>query len=601
VPEVEYGHRGELRAADVRMRNSEALWSQSAPYRTIIGALEERLKVLDDMAKQCKLLTKKEHSHQVEKAGLREMLQSAKDSFAKRVEELSHLNERLVAENKTLHTQLTEKTRLLKAQEAETDELRRGLGSREAESQAVVAHLQGQIKDATATINSMALDKEGQEVHASQRAELHRHYTAAIEQFRSQVEELNRHRAILEEENQQTKQQLQDCESRYEDLQAEMDRRVESVRGERWSLLEAERTARLADGCEIEYLKQQLQREAKGTQDTKQAMASQHEELQSALNTALQKRKALEQAHEELQTQSTAALKERDQLKTQVQQGTVEKHQLAAQILSLEQKLKIDEADGLAERLAQAQHEAHTAQQARAHMQDQLRVMEEHASRAAEEHRSVVAGMQHRQQELETNIQEMRRTVASKDELLESGELKRAELTDIIVKMDAKVAHLSDVEGHLSTTRDLLSQKDQQMDTMRGDYYQACEDLRLGSIKWDEDRGQLLSALEERTCEVRHLTNRLNVITTKYIPVKNDPIDALLAERVREHPPPVPFCRREQGTYLFGTKTCVATIQNDAIVFRVGGGYLPYDAFVSRYGQEEADKLQPCGPMLDDY
>jgi hypothetical protein len=79
-----------------------------------------------------------------------------------------------------------------------------------------------------------------------------------------------------------------------------------------------------------------------------------------------------------------------------------------------------------------------------------------------------------------------------------------------------------------------------------------------------------------------------------YVPVKDDPVDAALAEYLnsKEVQVPIKFIRQEGGNYTFGTKKVYVKVENGRLLVKVGGGFTSIDEFLSIYTlieQEKAD------------
>merc|ERR1719335_1065223 len=88
--------------------------------------------------------------------------------------------------------------------------------------------------------------------------------------------------------------------------------------------------------------------------------------------------------------------------------------------------------------------------------------------------------------------------------------------------------------------------------------------------------------------------SRMQELTTVYVPIKNDPVDQLMAHFVNTYHPPVPFFRLSPQIYLFGSRK-VLVKQHDKdgrLVFRVGGGFCSFEEFVETYAAEELEKLE---------
>ena len=79
-----------------------------------------------------------------------------------------------------------------------------------------------------------------------------------------------------------------------------------------------------------------------------------------------------------------------------------------------------------------------------------------------------------------------------------------------------------------------------------------------------------------------------------YVPVKDDAVDAALADYVntREDPLLVPFKREQPEIYSFGTKRTHMKLENCRLAVRVGGGYKLLDEFIEEYTPVELAKRE---------
>ena len=89
---------------------------------------------------------------------------------------------------------------------------------------------------------------------------------------------------------------------------------------------------------------------------------------------------------------------------------------------------------------------------------------------------------------------------------------------------------------------------------------------------------------ERRRREEEDRKNRTAPIKVKYIPVKGDRVDELMAAYMNNFELDVPIQRLGEGNYMFGSRKIYAKIMNDKLVIRVGGGYMLIDEFLNTYG-----------------
>lgn len=111
--------------------------------------------------------------------------------------------------------------------------------------------------------------------------------------------------------------------------------------------------------------------------------------------------------------------------------------------------------------------------------------------------------------------------------------------------------------------------------------------LRLIAEK-DSEIEELRSQLDERLRRIMDLEGQLD-IRSKYVAVKGDLVDELLAKYIQNCP--VPVKRLGGGFYLFGLRKIYAKIMNGKLVIRVGGGYMVIDEFIKSYADQELQRL----------
>ena len=77
----------------------------------------------------------------------------------------------------------------------------------------------------------------------------------------------------------------------------------------------------------------------------------------------------------------------------------------------------------------------------------------------------------------------------------------------------------------------------------------------------------------------------------KYIPIKGDKVDELMAVYMNNFDLDVPIQRLGDGNYMFGSRKIFAKIMNDKLVIRVGGGFMLVDEFLNTFGPQEMAKM----------
>ena len=90
--------------------------------------------------------------------------------------------------------------------------------------------------------------------------------------------------------------------------------------------------------------------------------------------------------------------------------------------------------------------------------------------------------------------------------------------------------------------------------------------------------------LELESATLKNYIVELKARVSVYLPMKNDPIDAKLAEYINNYPDrnklKIMFMRESEGVYEFGSKRVNVRIEKGRIKIRVGGGYLSIDEFL---------------------
>jgi len=107
---------------------------------------------------------------------------------------------------------------------------------------------------------------------------------------------------------------------------------------------------------------------------------------------------------------------------------------------------------------------------------------------------------------------------------------------------------------------------------------------------------KVCSVVSEKEAEIeilREMIAEMQKARPVYVPVKDDPVDAAIAEymNTREQPLEVPFVREDEGLYLFGSKKVFIKIENGKIIIRIGGGFMQIDEFVDAYTVIELEKF----------
>ena len=79
----------------------------------------------------------------------------------------------------------------------------------------------------------------------------------------------------------------------------------------------------------------------------------------------------------------------------------------------------------------------------------------------------------------------------------------------------------------------------------------------------------------------------LHKINFKYIPHKDDPVDAKLADFINksdsEKRMKSLFVRESEGRYSYFTNSVIMQVKNNNLILRVGGGFMSIDEFIEQH------------------
>ncbi len=93
--------------------------------------------------------------------------------------------------------------------------------------------------------------------------------------------------------------------------------------------------------------------------------------------------------------------------------------------------------------------------------------------------------------------------------------------------------------------------------------------------------------IEERRRRMEEeLLARMNQPRKKYMAVKGDAIDEMMAMHINSCNYYVPVERLQEGHYMWGPKKIFAKIMNGKLIIRVGGGFMLIDEFLKHYENE---------------
>mmetsp|Transcript_45883 Transcript_45883/g.60821 ORF Transcript_45883/g.60821 Transcript_45883/m.60821 type:complete len:141 (+) Transcript_45883:302-724(+) len=123
----------------------------------------------------------------------------------------------------------------------------------------------------------------------------------------------------------------------------------------------------------------------------------------------------------------------------------------------------------------------------------------------------------------------------------------------------------------------------------------------LATNKTSLDLLKSVRDLELENSTLRNYIVDLKARVAVYVPMKDDPIDARVAEYINNFPDrnklKIMFMRDSAGVYTFGTKKVKVEVNQGKIQIRVGGGYLSIDEFLDQHTPAELQKLERKDPL----
>ena len=126
-----------------------------------------------------------------------------------------------------------------------------------------------------------------------------------------------------------------------------------------------------------------------------------------------------------------------------------------------------------------------------------------------------------------------------------------------------------------------------QIEILKKQTFAQSEEINSYLLKINDAKGHENRLIQENPNEYL-FTNK-----EAYRPEKDDPIDIALSDYIntRKTGLKVPFEKKDQGLYSFGTKKIYIKLEQGKLVIRVGGGYMQVDDFVQLYSAVELERF----------
>jgi chromosome segregation ATPase len=549
----------------------------------MILVLEDKVRASEDCQAEVDTLSTQKAALRKEVDKLREQRQADLRTFTLEVDEQKKLAEQLRQELASTQDAYRELT----VQEAARTEERDALQRQGAGLRATVLLLEGKVKVHESLEREVAHTALEDRDHLSARKQLQADFKSMVDRFDAELRDLRNHLSGAEDEKSELLARHQELQVLYDDLVAKGEaNKIDAVEP---ALLKAEFTQRQA-AC-------QARDEAKKDAEVANLRRAELENELVQTRAKLQETVASERRRYDVLAEELLVAKQRHaevlthqtDRQTAVAELSAEKSRALNEVAVLKAKLLALEArSSTASRLNAA---VVTAEAARSRVQEDLGVAISAAEEKATEERSVAKEARESTRAVQAELAKVQEELrASKDENSQL-QIKQSELASIVVTLDAQVTRLTDVEQQLQAQLEIVAQHEAERERQRTDVAEMTEKFTAAMEKWKKEKHEIISSTSEKDREMRKLLMRIQELGIGYVPVKNDPVDQALAEMIAAYAPPVPFFRQQPGVYLFGTRQCVAALQADALVFRIGGGFLQYEAFVDTYGPEEREKL----------
>lgn len=159
----------------------------------------------------------------------------------------------------------------------------------------------------------------------------------------------------------------------------------------------------------------------------------------------------------------------------------------------------------------------------------------------------------------------------------------RQEITEIRTLIEERLVTISELENEIRLCDDEIARLRAEID----DLNRRIQELQDAIADKDREIEELKRILALRNARIKELESQLS--GSKYVAVKGDMVDELLAKYIQNCP--VPVKRLGGGFYLFGLRKIYAKIMNGKLVIRVGGGYMVIEKFIETYADQELQKL----------
>jgi len=575
-----------------RAQIEEMLRVRVGPYEKIIAALEEKQRFYDDQETRMRVLTKRIEELEALNHNLQAKLKDSSNQMQSAVSVERECARRAESEKAGSQQQIVELQQEVALRTAHEDSLQRRVTLMETELS--VVHQKCMLVDsaeeeAQKLRQELAGQKELRRLMQEQVEDMARQ-VAKLQEEACQVHEdhsrdlENRSAALLREQQsgERLRQSLQAFQDTSRDKEAECRLQAEKVEelSRQICTLEAEvgsfRTMHEREKVhrkelETRLSEQELNNLSNALEDHRQTIRNLGEEVSKAKNEAMDQTGRLNTVNTELAmvrrelaqerrvgAESRAALAGVEELRSEAKSLQERNEELRAQVKSVQEEMKkvTDHYEHIIHERAKAEQQLCRERDDKQKEVGQLRT---------DLHRS-----QTNLRELQSEQERLTRSIDITHTAAERSEELQRQLQ----------AAQEEVRNHHVTRERVHKDLDELSTKFRDD-----------TVSQDRRSAEMEAALEDRNNEIKLLMYRVQELSSKYVPVRNDAIDVCLSKWVNGYRPAVPFFRLAQGLYMFGRRQVICKISNDKPVFRVGGGFVGFDKFLELYASEELEKL----------
>jgi len=570
----------------------EMLKRRVEPFKQVIAALEEKQRFFDDQELRINNLSGALEAHEQREHELSSKIYDNAQKCAAEVK-AEQVNARSAHASKgALEQQIVELQQEVSLRKAHEDSLQKRVALMESELSVVhqkcvvIDSIEEQAsslkKEATASLQAKIQLQDQFDEQALSMAKVQEERLALLDDQRRELEQAS---AQLLAEKQSVELMQHTLES-YKDIIRDKDAEKHLANEK---LEDLERQAVTLEG-EVGSYRTMLEREQKHRKEVEKKFGEQ--ELKR-LNDGLADHQAVIKQLRDENTKGSQELREergrtseferelaalRSELSQEQARATESGRQLASQTELMEQMRVVRERN---EELKTTIEQLH---------QDTRKITEHYEREIAEHSKNEMTLCAERDQ-MQQQIADLTITVGKEHQQVVDCELLREQMATNHAAVRQTAEQSENFQRDLQKSQQANHQFQKQREELHAEMEKVVARFHEQTLAGDNRVAELETLLEGRNNEIKLLMYRVQELSSKYVPVKGDAIDIVLAKWVNGYRPAVPFFRLNPGVYLFGRRQITCKISNDKPVFRVGGGFIGFDKFLELYASEELERL----------